>query len=451
MDLKSSLQTLWNQRWTLIIVLAAGLVLGLVISLRVHTAYTANASVLMVPTSTSDNATGTTTGTKPLLSADLPMLAQTNAVLDGISRDMGGAASPQILMRRIRTDVYLNSNVMTIRYTGGSPQQAIHGANLAANEVVRYYRSIATTRFDSLAADLNQQLARRQGQLQAIDAQLEKATAAYPFIQYGAGASDATSINAMLVRLQDEREGLAATLSGDAAQAGVTGQRTIETAPLARQELANQDPLYRNVDEQYGRDAAQLRQKQEQFASTYPGLPELQDIVNRERTGLTRDQRRIAAENLAASLSYSTALADENKARSLVANDRAKLQQLDRTLAALRNELTGSPALGGITVAALRRDRESAESAYQLLSNRLITTLADRAAAASTGSLMVFDRASYAKPVPYTLPVVILVACMIAALWIAITLAFLLEALDRRFRTPAAIENVYGSPVLGVI
>ena len=449
MEIRSVLQTLWHQRSALAMVLAVGVAVALAADMRVQPTYTATASVLMVPgTNESDGAPTTTT--KPLLSDDLPMLAQTNTVLDRVSRDMGSSVGPEALYRRIRTDVYQNSNVMTIRFADASAQQAVRGANAVADEVVHYYREIATSRFDSLAADIKQQIAGRQQELQTIDAALKKSTAAYPYIEDGAGSSDATSMNARLIHLLAERDELLATLSGDAAQADVTDQRTSEVTPLARQQAANDDPMYRNVREQYGRDATQLRLDQTRFSSNYPGLAELQDIVSREQARLSGDEHRLAAQSLSGTQPYADALAEQNHAHSLVANDRAKLQQLQSTIVALQAQL-GKASSRGTEVEALRRQRASAESAYQLLSTRLITALADRAAAASTGSLMVFDRASYAGRSPYTRPAVITTAVMIVTLWIAITLAFVLEALDRRFRTPATIESVYGSPVLGVV
>lgn len=449
MDIRSVLQTLWNQRSAIAMVLAAGIAVALAADMRVQPAYTANASVLMVPgTNESDGAPTTTT--KPLLSDDLPMLAQTNTVLDRVSRDLGSSVGPEALYRRIRTDVYQNSNVMTIQFADASPQQAVRGANAVADEVVHYYRAIATSRFDSLAADIKQQIAGRQQELQTIDAALKKSTAAYPYIEDGSGSTDGTSMNARLIHLLGERDELLATLSGDAAQANVTDQRTSEVTPLARQQAANDDPMYRNVREQYGRDATQLRLDQTRFSSNYPGLAELQDIVSREQARLSGDEHKLAAQPLSGTQPYADALAEQNRAHSVVANDRAKLQQLHGTIAELQTELVKSSSRG-TAVEALRRQRASAESAYQLLSTRLITALADRAAAASTGSLMVFDRASYAGRSPYTRPAVITTAVMMVTLWIAITLAFILEARDRRFRTPATIESVYGSPVLGVV
>jgi len=426
-------------------VFAVGIVFSLVADMRVRAAYTASASVLSMPVpGTSEG--GTTTTTKPLLSEDLPMLAQAGAVLDRVSRDLDGNISPNALMGHIHTDVYENSNVMRIRFLGRSRQEAIQGANAVADEVVNYYRGLATSRFDSLAADLKRQLAQRQQQLRDMDAELQRATAAYPYVEDGAGAVSGTSISALLVRLQTERDELSATLSGDAAQASITDERTIEAAPLARAEIANQDPYYKNVREQYGRDAAQLRLDQTQFSSKYPGLPELADIVGRERAALSGDEKRMA---LSRTQAYATALAEENRAHSLVANDRARLQQIDDTITALQNELTNPSS--GVSVAALRRERQSAEGAYQLLSARLITTLADRAAAASTGSLIVLDYATYSETSAYSKPALITAAIMMVTLWIAITTAFALEALDRRFRSISTIETVYGSPVLGVV
>ncbi len=450
MDVRSVLETLWNQRLCVAIVLAVGLMLALGSGLRRHATYTANASVLMVPGANDDGAGVPTTMAKPLMSDDLPLLVKTNTVLDRVSSDMGHSISSEALLRRIHVDVFQNSNVMTIAFDSRTPQQAVKGANAVAEEVVQYYREIATSRFDSLGADMKRQLASRQQELKQIDTQLQRLTAAYPYIEDGSGASDDTSINARLVRLQSERDELLATLSGEISQTSLTDLRSSQMAPLARQQLLSEDPVYSSTRQQYGRDVAQLRREQSQYTADYPGRVQLQGMIGHEQLGLSGDQKRIGEESLSATQSYAAALAEQSRAHAAVASDRARLAQINNTITELQSQLTGS-AVTGTTVAALRRERTSSENAYQLLSTRLITTLADRAAAASTGSLMVFDRASYAGRSPYSMPALIMAAIMVVALWVAITLAFVLEGLDRRFRTPAAIEKAYGSPVLGVI
>jgi uncharacterized protein involved in exopolysaccharide biosynthesis len=450
-SVKSFSDALSHQRWAVAAVLALGAVVAFLLAARTPPAYTAASSVLMVPATSTDEGSGNPISTtRPLLSDDLPLLAQTTAVLGRVSRETGSSFDAGAFGRRVRTQVSQSSNVMTIRFFDDTPERAMRGANAVADAVVAQYRTIATRRYDTLAADIRRQLERRRQDLRALDADLQRSSASYPYAQDPAGAAAGISVDARLVRLQDERDELAAKLSGDAAQAGVTSRRTSETAPLARAQAASADPVYRNLRERYGRDAAELRRTQSEFASNYPGLAELQEIVRRERAGLAGDEHRIAATSLSGTQPYADALAEENRARSLVANDRAKLEQLDRTLAGVKGQLSGSSS-AGTHVAALRRERASAEAAYQLLSTRLSTTLADRAAAASTGSLMVFDHAIYAAPSPYTRPVLLTTAVMLLAVWIAITLAFILDGIDVRFRSPASIERVYGTPVLEVV
>jgi uncharacterized protein involved in exopolysaccharide biosynthesis len=450
MDLKTIAQVIWNRRWAVAAVIAVGLVLAFIALIQTRATYTATSSVLIVPgQETNDDGVPTTT-TKPLLSADLPLLAQTPSVIDAVSRDINGSMSLGELQHNIRAVIYNNSDIMTIRFSAHTRSGAVHGANAVANEVVEYYRTIATGRFDSLAADLKRQLADKEQQLRTIDTKVDALTAAFPYINFGTGTSDATSINAMLVRLEAQRNDISATLSADSAQAQVTQQRTDQAAPLARQEIASQNPFYRNVRDQYGKDAADLRRIETQYAANYPGLPELREIVSREQAGISTDQQRIAQEPLSEAPSYAPVLAEQNRTQALVASDRARLQQIDATIADLKKELTGA-SNGGTTVAALRRQRDAVASSYQLLFNRLSIALADRAAAASTGSLTIFDRAAFASLSPFSQPAVIFAAVMIVAIWMAITLAFVLEAVDRRFHTPQSIESVYNSPILGVI
>jgi len=448
MDFKGAVQTLWNRRSTILVVLGIGLAVALIADLFVRATFTANASVLMVPgTNESD---GVLTTAKPLQSDDLPMLALTSTVLDGVARSLGDPSASPNLSKFIRADVYQDSNVMNIRFSDPNPDRAILGANAVADQVVDYYRTIATSRYDSLADDIRRQLKGREQELRQIDTQLDKLTASYPYIEDGAGATDGTSMNARLIQLQAEHNELSAALSGDIAQAGITEERLGEVTPLARQQAANDDPVYRNAREQYAKDVAELRYELTRFTPAYPGVIVLKEAVAREQAGLLADQQRLSSQPLATTQQFAGALAEQNRAQALVANDRAKLQQIDSSIAELQSELKDSTNRG-TAVEALRRQRASAQGAYQLLSTRLISVVADRAAVASTGSLMVLDRASAAGRAPYTQPLVITSAVMMVALWVAITLAFVLEALDRRFRTLVAIEAVYGSPVLGTM
>ncbi len=449
MDLKSAIQTLRNQRLIVAVVLCIGLVLAFGSGLRHHPSYTANASVLMVPGSNDDGGSAPTTMARPLLPDDLPLLVKTSAVLSRVSNDLG-RVSQDNLLRQIRVDVFQNSNVMTIGFQDNTQRRAVNGANAVAQEVVRYYRAIATSRFDSLSADISRQLARRQQQLRRIDTALFRATAAYPYIDDGAAAADDTSLNARMVRLQSERDELLATLTTEVSQAQAAELRLSQTAPLARAQLLSNDAVYSSTRQQYGHDVAQLRREQAQYTAHYPGRAQLQSIISREESGLSDDMGRVGSEPLAVASAYADALAEHGRAAALVAGDRSKLEQINKIIDGLQQQTSSSTAMG-TQVNSLRREREAAENAYQLLSTRLTTTLADRAAAASTGSLMVFDRASSAGRSPYSMPALTAAAILIVALWAAITLAFVVEGLDHRFRTPASIEKAYGSPVLGVI
>jgi capsular polysaccharide biosynthesis protein len=101
-----------------------------------------------------------------------------------------------------------------------------------------------------------------------------------------------------------------------------------------------------------------------------------------------------------------------------------------------------------LSVAALRREKEAGDQAYARLSDRLATAMADRSQAASIAPAIVIDRASFARPSLLSQPRVLGTALAIAFLWLALTLAFLVDASDKRLRTRTTIEELYGSPVL---
>jgi uncharacterized protein involved in exopolysaccharide biosynthesis len=118
-------------------------------------------------------------------------------------------------------------------------------------------------------------------------------------------------------------------------------------------------------------------------------------------------------------------------------------------LAALDEQIgTGNIATN---VARIRRDRDSAEAAYESLASRLSKTIADRAEAGSTGSVVVIDRAQFAQKATWTGGTVLGISILLFAIWLAVTSAVVIDNGQESFRDTESIESLYGTPVLGAL
>ena len=448
MQVRDVIERVRRHRLLVLTVLAVGAVFVIFALKRTPPRYVADTSVLLVAEPPeSQNKSVPTIPTKPVLADDLPSLVTGSTVLTRVKRDLRSDVSLEVLQSKVRAKVANGSNIMPIRYTADTPDHAIAGANAFADELSTYYREIATTRFDSLARDLRTQVSARRSELASIDADLAAAARSYPYVD----TKDAdSSVYARLIKLETERDDAAAAAAGDGALSAVTAKRTGDVGPLARSEIAERDPRYRYLRDQYAKDLARLEGTKARYAGRYPGLPELSDTVARERAGVGTASAVVDRTPLSSSPSYALALADRNKADAQAAASRARVAQLERQIAEIRTTLSNAPA-SSVRVARLRRDRDAADAAYGILAARLAQTMADRADAATTGSVVVINRAVSAQRAVWTTATALVACLSVIIVWAAFGLPFLIETLDRRFRVPATIESLYGAPIIAAV
>jgi uncharacterized protein involved in exopolysaccharide biosynthesis len=152
---------------------------------------------------------------------------------------------------------------------------------------------------------------------------------------------------------------------------------------------------------------------------------------------------------IAASLAYANAQGDANHARSIAASDEAKLTALDRVLRATQSRLKAARAATS-AFDELSRQHEVQAASYTALAARLTEASGNAAEAGSVGSAMTLDRAIYARPVPYSLPIVRAALVMLLSIGFAIAGILLVERFDRRLRA-VTIERIYGLPVVATL
>ncbi len=451
----SRVATAVRRQWLVVtLLLGLGAIAATAIVLTVHDKYTATTTVLMVaePPESGNASYTTSSGTKPLLSVDLASLATDATVLTRFRQDIGETTSLEDLQRQIRARVNIDSSVLPVQYSAETPALALKGSNALADEVVRFYREIATSRFDSLISDYNSQLATRRTELTSLDAQLASDAKTYPYIDVaapGTVTNGTESVFQRLIAIQAERDTLRSKVQADAAAAQATSKLVGNAAPLAERDVVNSDSAYQHVHEQYAKDFAELAKISAFGNSSYPGLDELRATVARESATVDAARRQAVSAGLGSNSTYVAALDAQANAKALYESDSAQLQAEDGELGRLQAQI----GQGNIStdVARIRRDRDSAEAAYATISDRLAKAIADRAEAASTGSVIVLDRARFAPKDPFAAGPVYAVAIVFFSLWLAFTLAVMIDGTNEWLRDSQTIEAVYGTQLIGSI
>jgi capsular polysaccharide biosynthesis protein len=435
-----------RRQWLVVaIVLAIGVMAYLALQERMRT-YSATASILGVA-APSQNAASLDPQKDPTQAAvtpqDLPSLITSSTVVQRVGRDLHLSVDDTMKLAgevRVRPPT---SNVIQITVTDRDPRRAVAAANAFSTEIQAIEREIATSRYGSLIDDLQSQLRGRRDVLAGIDSKLAAVSAADPYITTDAGT---TAINTQLVATLHQRDAIRASMQGDASAAQFAAARPQLTRDLASREIIDKNPTFNSLREQYGKDLAQLNVALAGYTDAFPGLSGQKSQVGREGQMLSNLQARETAQP-AKSESYVAALLDKNKADAAYASDRAQLATFEAVIADLTQHLNASRG-SALSVAALRREKEAGDQAYARLSDRLANAMADRSQAASIAPAIVIDRASFARPSLLSQPRVLGTALAIAFLWLALTLAFLVDASDKRLRTRTTIEELYGSPVL---
>ena len=282
-----------GRRWY---VMAIALILGVAVALVVakHAKQFIASSAVVLTTqadgqSAAPGATGTTTAELTIQPSDLPILIQSENVLTRVARDIGFGGTAEKLRRQIKAHVGLQADVMPIQFTDSDPEMAVSGANAVADELTRYYREIAMSRFDQLISDLTKQSGAKRAALAKLDASLQRTIASDPDV----AAKEPAVIGTQFATLQGQRDQLAAALKGDAQIAAYDARLTADTVPLAQREIGDDDPSYHAVLAQYAKDSAELNRVRAAYSSSYPGLPELRDQVAREAAQVAAARGRI--------------------------------------------------------------------------------------------------------------------------------------------------------------
>jgi capsular polysaccharide biosynthesis protein len=402
------------------------------VALSSHPKYSAATTVLMVADSSDPSATQTSTTTaRPVASNDLPAIATGAVVLSRLRSDLHESVSLEALRSRISAKTTPDSNIMNVDFTAKSAEQALAGANWLGAEITRAYQELATARFDSLIADFNSQLSARRLELAQLDGRLGEIVYQH------------------LIALRAQRDELQANLSADAALARSTDRLVSNVTSLATKEVVQSDPVYAHVVDQYAKDEAELKRLSAYGSERYPGLIELRHTVAREAQIVEAAKHQATQGGLVSNSSYVAALDGRTRSQGQVSSDQAKIDAVQSEMDALQKQL-GRKGIAA-TAVQLHRDHDNAEASYAIIASRLANAIADRAQAASTGSVVVLDRAQFASRSMVGSGTIAGLAIAFLSVWLALTLAVTLDNTDERFRDRVTIETVYGAPVIGSV
>jgi capsular polysaccharide biosynthesis protein len=374
---------------------------------------------------------------------DLQSLAVSDAVLSRVAANLGlSRAKAASLVNEVKAKPLFASDILPIAVTDADPKLAISVANSLTAELAAYSARLATGRYDQLITNLAGQISDRKADLARIDQRIQSISSGNFYVTPEEGTS---AINTRLVALQQQEEQLQAVVGGDQAAASITAQQPRISHALARHEILMQDPSVVAQREQLGKDIATLNQGLAAYTLDFPGLKSYILQVRKE-TRAVQNAENQTARNPGESESYVAAEIAANKAQAVLAADNAQLGAVRDEIDQLHSILSGSSG-DGSEVAQLKRARAASEDVYNDLSQRLARANADRAQASSIAPVVVIDHAKEASPALLGRPPVLGAAMAVIFLWIAITLAFIVDGADDRMRTPESIEKLYGTPV----
>ena len=436
-SMRTALQVIRRRWFAVSLTFIVGFLGVLLLLVTTPKTYEAAAHVLIVSESGGRDPSVTT--------ADLPTVASSTVVLGRVLDRLHLGVSLIKLKKAVKVRVGARSSIMEISYRDEVADRAIAVSNAVADELARYYEQISTGRANETVRKLDLAIGNVQQRLRQINAELSRQSALQPFL-----GSD-KALDAVTTRLDDlelQRQLAGAALTSDLADVAAVSGDSRHLSNVARHEMLQNDPLYRNLVEAAARDGAELATGDVVHTRSHPENEYLEPKVRGERASVDAEARRFlqSADAFSPSLEQNAQL--RRKAQALVLGDRARIAALDRVVLTGRARLAALPR-ASVTYAWLRLQLNSAQTDYLTLMSHRNVAVASRAEALSLGSVVVIDRAVRADTASVGLGrVPFAAACSLFVLALALASAFLIEMLDPSLRRTEQIESLYGAPLL---
>lgn len=423
-----------RRRWLVVLVIAAIGFALLPIAVRLVPAYTAKAQLLIVSEALKD-----TTLSDP----DLPSIVTSTEVLSRVITRLGLNTTPTALAGKIKTKLPPKSSILEISYKDTDGVRAATVTNAIADEATTYFHEIATRGYTDVLKALDARIAESRLQIAAADRLLQRASAKNAFASTDKALDDLTT---QIDDLRVERGQANASLAADQATASALRRQLRDIDPIVRGEILQRDAAYQQVQNQLGKDVADLTSERATFREFFPGIHALEARIRRERDQLSSVAATAIATGAGSSPSFTQTVLDADHAEGLVAADHERLRAIDSQLSAEQKHLQQVAGAGAV-VGTLRAQRDATLGQYVALTQRLSAAQGDAAQAASLGTLVVVSRA---LPGSSQLPTWLLGLAFLIVL-AAIGAAYAFDAMDRRLWSAREIEALYGRPVLSQV
>ena len=375
-------------------------------------------------------------------SVDLPSVATSTAVLSRVLADVNSPLTLASLKHALKAKVADRSGIMEITFDDTSPDRALTVPNAVADELSKYYNSIAASRADVTLHNLDGAIADTQARLRAVNTDLAQISGRYPFL---AADKPLDAISAQLGSLQEQRAVAYAALTADQAMAAAVSPQSPEMVSIARHERLASDPVYGQLVGITSKDTTSLVIDKATFSSQYPGLQPLQQKIATERAAIASEEQAAAA---FFSNSQAQSTLESAKAAAVASGDRMRVAQFD-ALIGTANQALHEYQVADARSATLKLQQTAAQADFLTLSARRTAAIADRAASLSLGSVVVVDRAVKADTtVVGTGRVQLALIMTIVVSMVALAAAPIADLLDPRLRRSKQIERLYGAPLL---
>jgi succinoglycan biosynthesis transport protein ExoP len=444
MTLRESLRIIWSRRLAVAAVLLVGAVAAFAGWKLAKPSFSATASVMM----NAGESQGTSIASGGFLGTDMPALLLSDTVLSKfIRQEHLEGTTLKVLRKGIDAEILPESGVMPITYRASTRAAAIAGVNMLADDLHAYYREIATRRYDDLAGYLSSAIAGERAKIEDADRKLQVLVAGDPYFTQQEASQ---AIGAQLLALNQQRDAVNATLQSHAIEAAMAGRRIADLMPTVRSELRANDPNYAALSTQVAKDKAAETVLNAQFTQQYAGIQSLQDQIARSNGVLESERKRVENEDPGNSATYGQLLRDRDGADATLAADRGQLAAIDAQIDEVETHLAKLPGIG-VRVAALRQDRDAANTAYQILAEQRTLTLSQQAQDAALSSVTIVDRASVADAAVGKAQLLIPIAALLGFVVLALALPFGLELVDERLHRRVTIESLYGRPLIGTV
>lgn len=381
---------------------------------------------------------------------NIALLIQSREVMQRAA-DKVGALSPEALRRRVEVTESRGSDFLLIKGRHDLPEGAALIADTLAQEFVNFYEEVNRTEARRSQEFVEGELRRSQDRLRASERALLE-------FKGRAGAAGLTGESAKMAQrlIQAQTAYEAATLEDKTARSRLQA--------IQRRLRSQEDPRLASVSIATNPIIAQLRSNLTTLELELAGLrqgntdehPKVKEMLG--RVADVRQRLRTEGLKVVKDESLGVSPIREQLVREMVTAEiegvvaRAKGAGIQQQLSGMQAELKGIPQ-NELTLARLERDVKLAEEIYIRLStlHRDAVIRENRAGSSGQAAIVLVDRAKVPEqPVSKQLPLKAGGAGL-AAMLVGAALAFLLDGMDDRIRSPRQAEGAYGIPVLAAI